>query len=52
MTLQELLKHAVTIPKKRKKTQPTFTSTQRRLAKKKLHGKIKSLRRNNQSSEY
>lgn len=49
--LQELLRRAVTPLKKRKKTRPTFTSIQQRLEKKKLHGKIKSLRRNNPSNE-
>lgn len=49
--LQELLIHAATIPKKRKKTKPTFAAKQRRLTKKKLHGKMKSLRRSKPSSE-
>ena len=44
--LQELLKRAVIVPKKRKKTKPTRASKQRRLTKKKLHAKIKILRRN------
>lgn len=44
--LQELIKRASVIPKKRRKTKPTFASTQRRLSKKKLHSKAKSLRRN------
>ncbi len=44
--LQTLLKRAAILPKKRKKTKPTFGSTQRRLEKKKLHGKAKSMRRN------
>jgi ribosome-associated protein len=42
--LQELLIHAATPPKKRKKTKPTYASKQRRLEKKKLHGKKKSIR--------
>lgn len=42
--LQELIGRAAVIPKKRKKTKPTFASKQRRLAKKKLHAKSKSLR--------
>jgi ribosome-associated protein len=44
--LKSYIRQAAIIPKKRKKTKPTFASTQRRLEKKKLHGKIKSLRRN------
>jgi len=43
--LVELLKSAVIPPKKRKKTKPTFTSVQKRLNKKKLHGAKKSWRR-------
>jgi len=42
--LIELIKGATKIPKKRKKTKPTFSSTQRRLEKKKLHSKNKMLR--------
>ncbi len=42
--LEELLKRAAIAPKKRRKTKPTFASTQRRLTNKKLHGKNKSLR--------
>jgi ribosome-associated protein len=49
---QELLKRAATIPKKRKKTRPSFASAQRRLTKKKLHGKIKSLRASKPSNEH
>jgi ribosome-associated protein len=51
--LKELIKRAAIIPKKRKKTKPTKAATQRRLNKKKLHSKIKSLRRNkfNSNSE-
>jgi ribosome-associated protein len=44
--LQALLKHAATPPKKRKKTKPTQLSKEKRLAQKKLHSKIKTLRRN------
>jgi ribosome-associated protein len=44
--LKDLLIRAATIPKKRKKTRPTLGSTQRRLSEKKLHGKMKSIRRN------
>jgi ribosome-associated protein len=44
--LQELLKHAATPPKKRKKTKPTQLSQEKRLVQKKLHSKIKILRRN------
>jgi ribosome-associated protein len=40
-----LLKRAAITPKKRKKTRPTFASTQRRLTEKKQHAKTKSLRR-------
>lgn len=43
--LRELLRRAAIVPKKRKKTKPTLTSVQRRLTQKKLHAKIKSLRR-------
>ncbi|CAN5265522.1 alternative ribosome rescue aminoacyl-tRNA hydrolase ArfB [soil metagenome] len=42
--LEELILRASTTPKKRKKTKPTFSSTQRRLATKKQHGQTKSLR--------
>ena len=44
--LQELVNRASIAPKKRKKTKPSFASTQRRLDTKKQHSKIKSLRRN------
>ncbi len=44
--LRELFQRAAIKPKKRKKTKPTFTSTQRRLDSKKLHAKTKSLRQN------
>lgn len=43
--LKEFIQQAAIIPKKRKKTKPTYASTQRRLDKKKLHSKIKLLRR-------
>lgn len=43
--LRDLLLRAATIPKKRKKTKPSFASVQQRLATKKLQGKRKSLRR-------
>lgn len=39
-----ILKSAMYIPKKRKKTKPTRASTERRLSEKKSHGKTKSLR--------
>ena len=42
--LQGLLNRAAVAPIKRKKTKPTFTSKQKRLNTKKIHGKIKSLR--------
>lgn len=48
--LQEMLRAAAIVPKKRKKTRPTLGSTERRLSKKKLHGKIKTLRRNKPES--
>ncbi len=44
--LQVLLDRAAHPPKKRKKTKPTFASTQRRLESKKIHAKHKSLRQN------
>lgn len=44
--LQALITKATLIPKKRKATKPTFAATQRRLEKKKLHAKVKTLRRN------
>lgn len=44
--LQALLERAANPPKKRKKTKPTFASTQRRLDSKKIHAKHKSLRQN------
>jgi ribosome-associated protein len=42
--LTALLAQGVTPPKKRKKTKPTYSSTQKRLSTKKLHSKNKSLR--------
>lgn len=42
--LQEILTRSAHVPKKRKKTKPSLASTERRLAKKKLHSKNKSLR--------
>jgi ribosome-associated protein len=42
--LSELLQQASIVPKKRKKTKPTFSSTQRRLSEKKMHSKNKALR--------
>lgn len=44
--LQTLIERAANPPKKRKKTKPTFASTQRRLNSKKIHAKNKSLRQN------
>lgn len=52
MRLEEIIKRAATLPKKRKKTKPTFASTQRRLTKKKLHAKNKSLRRSKLNNEH
>lgn len=49
--LYDLLKSVAMAPKKRKKTKPTFSSTQRRLSEKKLHGKNKSLRRSKPHDE-
>jgi ribosome-associated protein len=42
--LVELLQRAATIPKKRRKTKPTYSSVQERLSSKKLKSKVKSLR--------
>jgi ribosome-associated protein len=50
--LIELLKQAASPPRKRKKTKPTFSSKQRRLDTKKLHGKNKSLRRSRPNNDY
>lgn len=43
--LCEMLRRGVSVPKRRKKTKPTFGSVQQRLNTKKLHSKRKSLRR-------
>jgi ribosome-associated protein len=43
--LNQLIKKAASVPKKRKKTKPTLASTQRRLDEKKLHSRVKKLRR-------
>lgn len=43
--LKDLLTKAAIVPKKRKKTKPSFAANQRRLEQKKLHAKTKSLRR-------
>jgi ribosome-associated protein len=43
--LQEIIKQAVIIPKKRKKTKPSKTAVKRRLDNKKTHSQKKSLRR-------
>jgi len=42
--LRHMIQKAVTPPKKRRKTKPTYTSTLRRLSSKKLRGKTKSFR--------
>lgn len=42
--LKEIILQAIHVPKKRKKSLPTFASQQERLAKKKLRAKTKSLR--------
>jgi ribosome-associated protein len=42
--LNDLIKRAAIIPKPRKKTRPTWAAKKRRLEKKKLHAKQKSLR--------
>lgn len=42
--LYAILKQAASIPKKRRKTKPTFASSQKRLTQKKRHSKTKSLR--------
>ncbi len=44
--LQAYVRQAAIVPKKRKKTKPSWASKKRRLEEKKLHGKTKSLRRN------
>jgi ribosome-associated protein len=50
--LQILLAQAAIKPKKRKKTKPTYSSTQRRLAGKKLDAKTKSLRQNKSKNHH
>lgn len=47
--LTAILKSAVYVPKKRKKTKPTKASQEERLSSKKHHGKTKSLRRSHKS---
>lgn len=47
--LCQLIKRAAVVPKKRKKTKPSFASKQRRLETKKIHAMKKSLRRNQQT---
>jgi ribosome-associated protein len=47
-----LIQQAAIVPKKRKKTKPTFAAKQQRLTEKKLHAKTKSLRRSKLSNEY
>lgn len=42
--LQEFIRRAAIVPKKRKKTKPSQASKERRLTQKKLRGKTKSLR--------
>ena len=49
--LCHLIKSAAFVPKKRKATKPTFASKQRRLAEKKLHAKVKSLRQRRPNRE-
>lgn len=49
--LYKLISIAAVIPKKRKKTKPSRASKERRLEKKKLHGRIK-LRRSKLNSDY
>jgi ribosome-associated protein len=43
--LKELIKKTLIVPKKRKPTKPSRASKQKRLDKKKKHGKSKELRR-------
>jgi len=43
--LTSLIRQAAIIPKKRKKTKPSFASVQQRLSNKKMHAKVKTLRR-------
>lgn len=49
--LHELIRRSAIVPKKRKKTKPTFAAKERRLSTKKQHGKIKSLRSSKPSNE-
>jgi ribosome-associated protein len=49
--LRDLITRAAAIPKKRKKTKPSFASTQKRLTQKTLNAKTKSLRRIKPHSE-
>jgi ribosome-associated protein len=42
--LHHLISKAVVVPRKRKPTKPTFSSTQKRITQKKVHAKTKSLR--------
>ena len=42
--LIDFIQQASIVPKKRKKTKPTYASTQSRLNKKKIHAKTKALR--------
>lgn len=49
--LVEILLRAAKVQKKRRKTKPTYSSTQKRLSTKKLHGKNKSLRGNKPNRE-
>jgi ribosome-associated protein len=49
--LQTLLQQAAIIPKKRKKTQPSQASKERRLTSKKLHSKNKTIRRSRPNHE-
>jgi len=50
--LVSLIQQAAVPPKKRKKTKPTLASKERRLEKKKLHAKNKSLRQKNPKSDH
>lgn len=50
--LFDLLKQATIRPKKRRKTKPSMASIQRRLKKKKLHGKTKLLRQIKPENEF
>ncbi|MBN9287226.1 MAG: aminoacyl-tRNA hydrolase [Gammaproteobacteria bacterium 39-13] len=47
-----LIQQAAVPPKKRKKTKPTLASKERRLEKKKLHAKNKSLRQKNPKGDH